>query len=493
MEYILGIDIGTTSVKIGLLSTTGELKHISTQEYSLITQGDNIIESKVDTYLTSCRAGIKDVLDKSQTSPGSILALGFSSQGETLVCLNNKGEVLRNVIVWLDSRAIDEAEIIKRKIPIDKWYKTTGLPEPSPMWPLSKILWLKRNEPEVFNKTSRFLTLKDYLIWRLTGEYITDPSVSSSTGYLDIIKKTWWNEALEIIGITKEKLPDLRDSSDVVGKTTDDAREIFGLPSGIPVINGGMDQMLGALGAGNIRPGVVTETTGTALTIIATVDNPTFDPERRIPCSPHCVYNKYVLMPYTETAGIILRWFRDNFPSTEGIEDYDRMLSLASEIPPGSEGLLLIPYFSGSFCPNFNPYAKGAFVGISLKHTRAHFIRAIVESVPFMLRENIELLRSLSVPIERVRSLGGASKNDIWLQIKSDVINLPIEVPSYSEASVLGAGILAGVGCGIFPDLEDTISNIVKVNRVFRPDPKASSLYEKVYQEYLSLYKRLYG
>lgn len=160
MEYILGIDIGTTSIKVGLLSTTGELKYISTQEYSLITQGKDIIESKIDIYLASCRAGIKEVLDKSQTSPDSILALGFSSQGETLVCLNNKDEVLKNVIVWLDSRAIDEAEIIKKKIPIDKWYKTTGLPEPSPMWPLSKMLWLKRNEPVLYDEVLIIKSIK---------------------------------------------------------------------------------------------------------------------------------------------------------------------------------------------------------------------------------------------------------------------------------------------------------------------------------------------
>ena len=488
--YLLGIDIGTTSVKVGLINDEGELVALSIQEYLLKTSSDNRVESYVDIYWNSCKAGIRDVLERSSISSASILAIGLSSQGETLVCLNKEGKVLRNVIVWLDSRAVEESEIIGREIPIELWYRTTGLPEVSPMWPICKILWLKRNEPDIFDKTSKFLVLKDYLIWKLTGELVTDPSVSSSTGYLDIVKKDWWDDALNILGIGYEKLPSIVESYTPVGRINSEVSKELGLPSGIPVINGGMDQMVGALGAGNIKPGIITETTGTALAIIATTDKPVFDPQRRVPCSPHCLPDRYVLMPYTETAGILLRWFRDNFPSINGIEDYDRMLSLANQIPPGSDGLIAIPYFKGSFCPNFNPNARGAFVGITLNHKRAHFIRAIVEAVSFMLRENIGLLRSLSIPTKKVRSLGGASKSDIWLQIKADVLNLPVEVPLYSEASVLGAGILAGIGCRIFS--ESTIDNLIKIRKVFNPGPETSRVYEELYKNYISIYNRLY-
>ncbi|MGC8717765.1 MAG: xylulokinase [bacterium] len=491
--YLLGIDIGTTSIKVGLINEKGGLVSLSIQEYSLKTSSNNRVESYADTYWNSCKAGIRDVLEKSSVSSASIVAIGLSSQGETLVCLDKEGKVLRNVIVWLDSRAVEESEIIGREIPIELWYRTTGLSEVSPMWPICKILWIKRNEPDIFGKTSKFLVLKDYLIWKLTGEFVTDPSVSSSTGYLSIVKRDWWDDALNILGIGHEKLPSIMESHTLIGRINLEVSKELGLPSGIPVINGGMDQMVGALGAGNIKPGIITETTGTALAIIATTDEPIFDPQRRVPCSPHCIPNKYILMPYTETAGILLRWFRDNFPSINGIEDYDRMLSLANQIPPGSDGLIVIPYFNGSFCPNFNPNARGAFVGVTLNHSRAHFIRAIVEAVSFMLRENIDLLRSLSIPVERVRALGGASKSDIWLQMKSDVLNLPVEVPLYSEASVLGAGILAGIGCGIFSNFKDAVERAVKIIRVFKPDPKVSVSYEKVYQDYLSLYKKLYN
>lgn len=491
MRYLLGIDIGTTSVKVGLIDEKGDLISLSIQEYSLKTLPDNRVENKVDIYWNSCKTGIKEIINKTGISSTSILAIGLSSQGETLVCLDKNGNVLRDVIVWLDSRAIQEANTISKAISTDIWYKTTGLPEVSPMWPLCKVLWLKRNEPETFNKVSKFLIIKDYLVWRLTGEIVTDPSVSSSTGYFNIIKKEWWDDALNEIGIKRENLPNIRESHSPIGKVTLEAGRELGLPPGIPVINGGMDQMVGALGAGNIKPGIITETTGTALAIIATTNKPIFDPQRRIPCSPHCLEERYVLMPYSETAGIILRWFRDNFPSLNGIEDYDSMLSLASQISPGSEGLIAIPYFNGSLCPNFNPNARGAFVGINLNHTRSHFIRAIVESVSFMLKENIELLRSLSIPIEKIRSLGGAAKSDIWLQIKADILNLPIEVPFYSEASVLGAGILAGMGCGIFS--EDNIDSLIRLRKVFIPNPETSKIYEDLFKTYTSIYKRLYG
>ncbi len=488
--YLLGIDIGTTSIKVGLINEKGEIVSLSTQEYSLKTFSDNRVESHVDTYWNSCKAGIRDVLRKSSISSSLILAIGLSSQGETLVCLDKEDKALRNAIVWLDSRAVEESEIIGREIPTETWYRTTGLPEVSPMWPICKILWLKRNEPDIFDKTSKFLVLKDYLIWKLTGEFVTDPSVSSSTGYLNIVKKDWWDDTLNILGIGRERLPSIIESYIPVGKINSEASKELGLPSGIPVINGGMDQMVGALGAGNIKPGIITETTGTALAVIATTDEPIFDPQRRVPCSPHCLPDRYVLMPYTETAGILLRWFRDNFPSINGIDDYDRMLSLASQIPPGSDGLIAIPYFKGSFCPNFNPNARGAFVGITLNHSRAHFIRAIVEAISFMLKENIALLGSLSIPVKKVRSLGGASKSDIWLQIKADVLNLPVEVPLYSEASVLGAGILAGIGYGIFS--EDIIDDLIKIRKIFNPNPETSRVYEELYQSYISVYNRLY-
>jgi len=493
-EHLLSIDVGTTSIKVGLFTTNGKLKAMSTQEYSLLTPSSNMVELPADVYWMALGKGIKNILDKSEVHPESILALSLSSQAETLICVDKRGKVLRNAIVWLDTRAEEESAEIARNFSSELLYKTTGLPEMSPIWPAPKILWLKKNEPDVFGHTSKFLIVKDYLVWKLTGEFSTEPTESSSTFYLKLKEKDWWDEMLDFIGIKRDKLPPILASHEVVGNVSSRVKSEFGLSTNTKVIAGSMDQMAGALGAGNIEPGIITESTGTALAVVACVDKPVYDPKRRVPCAPHCVPGRFVLYPYAETSGIVLKWFRDTFPSDASRkEGYGELLKLASQIPPGAEGLLALPHFTGTACPDFNPQARGAFVGISFKHERAHFIRALVESIAFMLRENIDLLKSLSIPVKRVRSLGGAAKSDIWLKIKADVLGVPVEVPECSEAASLGAMLLAGVGARVFPDITQAVKEVVKIKKSFYSEPSNVAIYQKTYRDYLSLYQKLYG
>ena len=492
-EYLLSIDVGTTSTKVGLFTTAGKLRAMSIQEYTLFTPSFNIVEFLADAYWKALSKGIKDVFQKSEIHPESILALSLSSQAETLICLNKKGKVLRNAIVWLDTRAEKESARIAKNFSSDLLYKTTGLPEMSPIWPAAKILWLKKNEPDIFNHTSRFLIVKDYLIWRLTGEFSTDPTESSSTCYLKLKEKEWWDEMLDFIGIKKNKLPAIFPSYEVVGNISSQVSFELGLSTNTKVVAGSMDQMAAALGAGNIKPGIITESTGTALAVLACVDEPVFDAKRRVPCAPHCIPDKFVLMPYSETSGIVLKWFRDTFSDTTKKEDYEKLLQLASQISAGAEDLLALPHFTGTTCPDFNPQARGAFVGISFRHKRAHFIRALVESVAFMLRENVELLKSLSIQVKKVRSLGGAAKSDIWLKIKTDVLDVPIEVPQCSEAASLGAAILAGIGAKVFSDANQAVREVVKIKKTFYPELSNVLIYQRTYQNYLSLYQKLYG
>lgn len=494
MDYLLSIDVGTTSIKVGLFTTNGKLVAMSIQEYSLLTPSSNIVELPANIYWIALSKGIRDVLKKSEVNPESILALSLSSQAETLICVDKKGKVLRNAIVWLDTRAEKESLEIAQSFPPELLYETTGLPEPSPIWPASKILWLKKNEPDVFRHTSKFLIVKDYLIWKLTGEFSTESTESSSTCYLKLKDRDWWDEMLNFLGIKRKNLPSICPSHEVVGNVSSQVKSELSLSTHTRVIAGAMDQMAGALGAGNVEPGVITESTGTALAVVACVDRPVYDPERRVPVAPHCLPDRFVLYPYAETSGIVLKWFRDTFPSrTDRKEDYEELLQLASSIPPGAEGLLALPHFTGTACPDFNPQARGAFVGISFKHKRAHFVRALVESVAFMLRENIDLLKSLSIPVKKVRSLGGAAKSDIWLKIKADVLDVPVEVPQCSEAASLGAMVLAGVGAEVFPDISGAVKEVVKIKKSFHPELSNVAIYQKVYQDYLSLYQKLYG
>jgi len=403
-DYLLSIDVGTTSVKAGLFQPDGKLKTMSTQEYNLLTPASNMVELPADVYWTALGKGIKDILGKSEVNPELILTLSLSSQAETLICIDKKGRVLRNAIVWLDTRAEEESARIAKNFPPELLYKTTGLPEMSAIWPAPKILWLKKNESDVFNQTSKFLIVKDYLIWKLTGEFSTEPTESSSTFYLKLEEKDWWDEMLDFIGIKRDKLPAIFPSHEVVGNISSQVKSELGLSTKTKVVAESMDQMAAALGAGNIESGVITESTGTALAVVATVGTPVYDLKRGVPCALHCVPDRFVLYPYAETSGIILKWFRDTFPSrVDRKEDYGELLKLASRISPGAEGLLALPHFTGTACPDFNPQARGAFVGISFKHKRAHFIRAFVESIAFMLRKNIDLLKSLSIPVNKVR------------------------------------------------------------------------------------------
>jgi len=494
MQYILSVDVGTTSIKVGIFGVDGQLREISTQEYVLSTPSSDRVELPVNIYWSACKKGIEEALRNSRIKSKAVTALSISSQGETLIPVDRTGEPLRDAIVWIDTRAKDESLEISRAFPADEFYHVTGLPNVNPMWPAVKILWMRKNQSHIFSHTFKFLLLKDYLIYKLTGEFITDPTISSSTGFLRLREKNWWDEMLDFIGVDKDRLPRIANSKEVVGKIIPHVALELGLSYDTLVVAGAMDQMAGAIGAGNIDPGVITETTGTALAIIATVDEPIYDSKRRIPCSSHAAPNKFVLMPYCETAGIVLKWFRDTFNLKDKgrKETYDALMKLAKNVPVGSEGLLALPHFAGSFCPNFNPEARGAFVGISFNHKKGHFVRALVESIAFMLRENVELLRELGVRVEKIKSLGGAAKSDFWLQVKSDVLNLPVELPKCNEASSLGAAILAGVGAGIYKDVDEAVKVAAPIKKTFKPQTENVSEYQQIYENYLDLYGKLY-
>ena len=492
--YLAAIDIGTTSVKVGFFDISGDLISLSTREYSLLTPDTNRVELSVEVYWDALAGGVREGLSAGEIDPKQVAALSLSSQGETLVCVDPTGDALSNAIVWLDARAESESAHLEKSFDMESIYRTTGYPEMSPLWPAAKILWIRENEPDTFRKTAKFLILKDYIIFRLTGVYATDLSESSSTLYLDTERGDWWDDMLDEIGIHKDLLPEIRGSSEVVGNLTSDAATALGLTDQTIVTTGAMDQIAAAVGAGNVEPGTITESTGTALAVIATVGEPTFDDKRRIPCSAHYKPGLFALMPYAETSGIVLKWFRETFPShPDRLDEYAELMKLASGVAPGAEGLRALPHFTGTASPDFNPAARGAFTGISFHHDRSHFVRALVESVAFLLRENVDLLRDLSIPINSVRSLGGAANSDLWCQIKADVLGTPVEVPVCSEAASLGAAIFAGVGAGIYPNVEDAAERIVAIERRFEPRGESISTYNDLYNEYRSIYTRLYG
>jgi xylulokinase len=492
-ESLLSIDIGTTSVKVGLFDLEGTLVSLSTREYSLATPGDHRVELDVDVYWNAIVEGVREVRTKAGVDPADILALSLSSQGETLVCAGSDGTPLMNAIVWLDARAQAESEELARSFSSGQIYRTTGYPWMAPVWPAAKILWLRNHQPDVFRKTEKFLIIKDYIVHKLTGTYATDLSQSSSTLYLDVGAGDWWDDMLRGIGITRNRLPEIRGSSEVVGCLRPGAAAALDLSPHTLVVTGSMDQIAAAVGAGNVRPGVITESTGTALAVIASVDEPRFDVKGRIPCSAHFRPGLFALMPYAETSGIVLKWFRETFPRfPDRIEGYDELMELAAGIAPGAEGLRAIPHFTGTASPDFNPAARGAFAGISFHHTRAHFVRALVESVAFMLRDNVALLHELSIRPTTIRSLGGAARSDLWCRIKCDTLGVPLEVPLCSESASLGAAIFAGTGAGVFPSVEAAVQRFLRIDRRYEPDPGMVSAYDAFYRDWQSLCARVH-
>jgi len=498
MDYVLTIDIGTTSTKVALFNRDGSLIKYFTQEYKLLYPAPNIVELSAEQYWSACKKGIQSILDSTRIEPKLIKGMSFSSQAETLVPVGRDGIPLRKAIVWLDNRAIDEARIIRDEFGLDRIHRITGQPEVVPTWPACRILWIKRNEPSLFKEVYKFLLLEDYLIYRLTGRFVEEYSLASSSLMLDITEKKWWQEMLNFVGITEDKLPLLMESGTPLAHISRSAARETRLSEETLVVIGALDQAAGAIGAGNIKPGITTETTGGVLAICASINKPIIDPLRRVPCHCHAVPDTYLLLAWCQTAGIVLKWFRDEFFSSElDNQDilsggfYEKLEERITRVPAGCEGLVVLPYLMGASCPHFNPSARGVFYGVSLKHTRAYFLRAIMEAIAFMLKENIELMKKLGIETRQVISMGGGSRSIVWTQMKADVLNLPVIRLETSEVASVGAAVLAAKGIGWYSSVEKAIQVFSLKKDTISPHVDSSAIYTQTYQKYLDLYEIL--
>jgi sugar (pentulose or hexulose) kinase len=316
MEHVLSVDLGTTAIKVALFDSGGRLAASSTQEYTLLTPSALEVELPVETYWQAFRRGVGEVLGRSQVRPSSIRALGISAQGETLIFAGRDGQPLRNAIVWLDNRSQKEAETLNREFPEKQTYRITGQVSIVPTWPAAKVLWVQANEPQVFAKADKILLIEDYFLHRLTGRYACEGSLACSTVYWDINTRKWWPEMLRRLKLDEERLPPIRESGEPVGTILPEVARELGLASETVVCTGALDQAAGAIGVGNIRPGVFSENTGAALAICATVDHPVFDPKGRMPCHYHGLPGTYMCHTFT-TGGIVLKWYRDKFCEPE--------------------------------------------------------------------------------------------------------------------------------------------------------------------------------
>ena len=499
-QYILGLDAGTTAFKGILVSEDGKIISAASREYSLIFSGNDIVEIDPEVYWQSTVRIIRQLLAESNTPPEDIKALAFSSQGETMVCVDDKGKALRNAIVWMDNRSVSEAETMRKDWSGQAILQKTGQTEILPIWPATRIMWLRDHEPAIFKKTNKFLLVADYLLFRLTGTYASEQSLVSSTLYYDIINKCYWGDMLDYLEIDAGQLPAVHPSGTSVGKISTFAAGETGLSGDTMIVTGAYDHPAGAIGSGNIQAGMISETTGTAMAMCVTLDKPLLEENRKLPCQCHAVPGKYFLLPYGQTAGMVLKWFRDVFCQQEvklaeqtGEDPYQLLGSMAEKILPGAEGLIMLPHLMGAGSPEFDVHVKGVFAGISPGLGKAHFIRAIMESVAFMVRRNIALLRDSGIAVSEIRALGGGARSGLWNQIKADITAVPYITLESAESACLGAAILAGTGCGIWTDIGQACSRVVKIKDQFLPDPAKSAVYDPVYSRYISLYNHLSG
>ena len=470
VKKYLGIDIGTTSMKAAVFDKDGNRLALKNVDYTLDTDATTgFIEFEATKYVDMC----KRVIDELTEECGQIDALSIDTQGETLIFTDENGVPLYPAIVWLDNRAADEADAIKAKFGNELVYNVTGQPEITAGWPASKVLWMKNHEPEVFNKIKKIFMLEDYILYSLSGNFVTEPTIQSSTIYYDVVNGGWWQDMLDFIGIDASKLPKVVKSASCVGEY-----------KGIKVVSGMLDQIAGTLGAGVSDETRISEMTGTIMAICVMTDKmPKYNPNSIIPCHLHAVDGKYCLILWSSTAGMALKWFKNNFAENMSFKELDE---LAEKIAPGSDGLTMLPYFTGSAMPKYNPDARASFSGLNLSHTRAHFARAIMEAIAFTLKQNLEYVGEDA--IKEIRITGGGASSPFWSTIKSDVTGKVLKTLSESETACLGSALAAAVGVGDFASLKEAVDSVVKVKRTYEP---TGADYTKAYEAYCELDKLL--
>ena len=488
MPVYLTFDIGTTALKTALVDDDGQMLAVHSVEYTACTPQPGWAEMDPQAYWQAAVEGTRAVLAEAGEAGSELAAIGFSSQGESFIPVNGAGEPLHDAIVWVDKRSQSvadqwEAEWLSR----EDYRRICGYPWIPAELTAFKIGWLAEHVPKA-HKAAKFLWLPDYLIYLLTGEVATDYNIAQMGGLYDIRTRAWSPRVLDAAGIAPEQLPAVHLPGTAVGRVQTDAAKELGIAVGTPVCVGANDQLAGAIGAGNVRPGLVTETTGTALAVVATTAS-LLDDDRMF-VGIHAAPGLYYAMPYGNTSAIVLKWFRD---LVEPAADYDDFLAGVEQIPPGCDGLTVLPHFAGTGCPTFNPEARGAIVGLTLGHSREHIARAIMEACACMLQELLDPILAHDIEVSSIRSLGGAARSDPWLQMKADLLGVPVERPACTDAASLGAAMFAATGIGQFDSIADAADAWYRADRVVEPNPDRFEAYRQVYARYLDLYERLYS
>ena len=494
-RYLIGIDAGTTSFK-GAVFDENRRQVVSHQlDYTLLTPAADMVEYPAESYWEHFAELTNALMIKSGLQSGEIESLAISSQGETLIVLDDDDNPIGNAIVWLDNRAVNEANELKEVFCNRVVYEHSGQAEMLATWPAAKILWLRHNRPEVFAKASKFLLLEDWLLYRLTGRFVSEPNLWASSAMLNIHTAGWWQEMLGEIKVNEAQLPEILPCGSGVGYLRSEAAVKTGLACTTLAVTGALDQTCNTIGAGITMPGSVCETTGSCLAVSATLPN--FVPWHEnmpVTCQNHAVPGRYTVLLWSQSAGMVLKWFAKGF-YPEYADDLDAAFAQmnldAASVPAGCDGLVMLPHLNGAGNPEFDPRAKGVFCGATLKHNRAYFTRAIMEAVAFMLRCNTEQLSGLGARFDSLYCMGGGARSSVWLGIKASVTGCAMLPMKIKESGCLGAALLAGVGAGIYPDIDSAARGLAITGEAILPDKSLKLCYDDAFAHYQALYEAL--
>ena len=485
--YFLGIDLGTSAVKIILVEENGNVIGSTSKEYPVYYPQPGWSEQNPEDWWNATKDGIRELIIKTGVKNDDIKGIGLSGQMHGLVLLDENNNVLLPAILWNDQRTQEECDYITQKLGKERLTKYTGN-KALTGFTAPKILWVRKHRPDVYKKIHRILLPKDYIRFKLTGEYATDVSDASGTLLFDVENRRWSKEMLDALEIPYNWMPKCYESTEVTGYVTKDVADLTGLKEGTIVVGGGGDQASGAVGTGTVKSGIVSVALGTSGVVFASQDKYVVDEENRLHSFCHA-NGKWHVMGVMLSAAACLKWWIDNIINFNGSSiTYEKLLEEAEKVTPGSGGLIFLPYLMGERTPHSDPYARGSFIGLNMTHKREHMTRAILEGVAFGLRDSLEIIKELNIPVNEVRVSGGGAKSVLWRQILADIFGVRVDMVNATEGPAFGAAIMAAVGYGIFKDVEEACSTLIKVTDSVYPIGENVSKYDEIYAIYKDLY-----
>jgi len=496
-QLMLGVDLGTSGSKAVLLERTGDILATAKSEYGLSRPHEGWSEQNPDDWWKGVRGSIRKVLETSGVEPARVKALALSGQMHGSVFLDSSGEVIRPPILWNDTRTSDQCEEMKEEIGEDKLRDLVGNPVLEG-FTAPKLLWLRENEPENYRRVDTLLLPKDFVVYRLTGNKSTEVSDAAGTVLFNVEKKKWEPEILEKLDIDEEILPEVRESTDVVGRVTEEASNQLGLDPETLVIAGGADNACSAVGNGIVEEGRLLASIGSSGVVLAHTDSMHVDKMGRLHSFNHAQPNSWYLMGVMLAAGLSFRWFRrclggmeESISEQLDSDPYDLLTKEAETAPPGSGKLIFLPYLGGERTPHADPDARGVFFGLTDSHKKGHLVRAVLEGISFGLRDSLELIKEKEIEPREIRITGGGANSDLWTQIQADIFGYKIKKTSINEGPAFGAALLAGVGAGIYRDVNQATSETIEARTVAEPRRDREQFYNELYGVYRSLYGSL--